>query len=154
MCIRDRVDLIKSTMASLQIKPPPWVRKMQQVQRIQQLMAHGAPATSSGDGGEGEASSGLSAQWAAHVQHSAGPGGLLLTPDAVANASPLLAMPAASTSAAASSLSGVSGAPKRVSAKQLAAERRALRAQAKAERDAAAAAAAPAGDAAPAEREV
>ena len=119
------ISLIKSTMASLDITPPPWVRKMQHVERIKQMIAAGATDCSA-DGGA--ASSQLNAQWAAHVQQASGPGGALISQEAMINASPLLAMPAAS-----GSISGVS-APRRVSAKQLAAERRALREKAKSER--------------------
>ena len=123
----ESVALIKATMGALHIAPPPWVRKMQHVQRIQQQLGSSAAAST----GDGDAEVGaLDSQWAAHVQQRTGPGGVFLSDAAVAQASPMLAMPAAA------GLSGVS-APKRVTAKQLAAERRALRA-AKAKAEAAA----------------
>lgn len=41
----EHVDLIKATMATIQITPPPWVRKMQQLQRIQQMQMQMQEAT-------------------------------------------------------------------------------------------------------------
>jgi hypothetical protein len=123
----EEVALIKSTMASLTITPPPWVRKMQHVNRIQQVLGQGGAASASDTPDEGVGGA-LASQWATHVQQCAGPGGTLLDSATVAKASPLLAMP---TTVGATNLSGVA-APKRVSARQLAAERRALRAERKA----------------------
>lgn len=111
----EEVTLIKNTMASLNIRPPAWVQKMQQVQRIQAALGQEADQEM------------LNEQWRLQVQQTAGPSAL--SDAAVLQASPLLAMPAAS-----SSITGIAG-PKRVTAKQLAAERRALRAKAKADRE-------------------
>ena len=111
----EEVTLIKNTMAELNIKPPAWVQKMQQVQRIQAAL------------GQGTNEDALNEQWRLEVQRTAGPS--ILSDTTVLQASPLLAMPAA-----AGGISGISG-PKRVTAKQLAAERRALRAKAKADRE-------------------
>ena len=111
----EEVTLIKETMKSLNIRPPAWVQRMQQVQRIQAALGKDADQAS------------LNEAWRLQVQQTAGPG--VLPEATVLQASPLLAMPAA-----ASSIGGVAG-PKRVTAKQLAAERRALRAKVKAERE-------------------
>ena len=134
-----QVKLIKETMASIHITPPPWVRKMQQVQKIQQALGgvHGErQAQQQAQQQQQQAQQPadlLAAQWAAQVQERT-PCSHLLDGDTVAQASPLTMAPVAMPSGMV--------APRRVSAKALAAERRALREKAKAERAAAAEAAA------------
>lgn len=122
---QEAVDLIKRAMAEVQITPPPWVRRMQQLQKVQQLQAQvqqaagGAPL-------EAEAAP-AQRQWGEQVQHLAS----MVPAAAIAAALP----PAPPMPAAPSSISGVC-VTRRVTAKQLAVERRAWRAQRK--RDAAA----------------
>ena len=119
---QEAVDLIKAAMAEVQITPPPWVRRMQQLQKVQQMQAQmqqaagGAPL-------EAEAHPSQE-QWPQQVQHLASmvDGGL-----------PSMAPPPAANTP--SSISGVC-VTRRVTAKQLAVERREWRAQRK--RDAAA----------------
>lgn len=128
------VDVIKATMATLDIAPPPWVRKMQQVQRIRAMQAQ-AEASAAGSevssGGGPSAVAGaapMAHQWAAEVQLRASSwapeaASLLSSGSSLAGAVPTAAGPAGT-------LSGVL-APKKVTGKQLAAERRLLREQAK-----------------------
>ena len=137
----DEVALIKNTMAGLHIAPPPWVRKMQQVSAIRQALAGSSQAPVADAAGSSAA---LDSQWAALAAQRSGPGGHLLTEATLTQASPLAAAGGAPTiGGMPGSLSGIAAAPKRVTAKQLAAERRALKAEkAKQEKERAAAASA------------
>jgi len=122
---QEAVDLIKRTMAEVQITPPPWVRRAHQLQRVQQLQAQ-VQRAAGGAPPEAEAAP-AQRQWGEQAQHLAS----MLPAGAMAAALPLAPpMPAAP-----SSISGVC-VTRRVTAKQLAAERREWRAQRK--RDAAA----------------
>ena len=40
----DEAVLIRETMAALNIQPPPWVRKMQHMQRIQEALQQAQPS--------------------------------------------------------------------------------------------------------------
>ena len=141
------VDLIKETMATLEITPPPWVRKMQQMARIQAMQQAAQHAAQLGGGGgeavaqltgvEGDAAAQLSGggaaptalpiapaqHWAEQMQQRA-PHAHLLSTATISAASPL---PAALAPSATRSLSGVAGA-RRVTSRQLADERRKMRA--------------------------
>ena len=155
---QDQVLLIKNTMAAVDITPPPWVRKMQQVQAIQmhleQQQQHQVPSEASGSDPPTAASlsGALTAEWA-HQLHSrlqAPGGGHRLPAATLVGSSPLLATPT-SGAASVSSLPvaapavpqhGLTGAfaalgplgsarKKKVTGKQLVAENRRLREEAK-----------------------
>ena len=118
----EEVDLIKRTMAEVQITPPPWVRRMQQLQQVQQMqmqMQQQMQHTAGGpplEAGAPPPQGGMQGELPPQVQQLASlvPGGQLLPP----------------TANAPSSILGVYVA-RRVTAKQLAAERRELREQRK-----------------------
>ena len=135
----EQVELIKQAMAALDIAPPPWVRRMQQLQKVQQMQAAlqqtmPAEAAADGDGGVPAAAAAAAAPqfrpdeaWVQQMQQHAGvmPGARLLSTATIAAASPFApADGGVPGSGAPTSLSGVPVGPKRVSAKQLAAERR------------------------------
>ena len=128
----DQVNLIKTTMAEVHITPPPWVRKIQQVTRIRTMQEQQAavgvlpPPVTQQDLATPEQ------YWSDQVLRRAPTALQILSGDTIANASPsmlptaLPAMPLASAAGVVMSTSGVF-APKRVSARQLAAERRKAR---------------------------
>jgi hypothetical protein len=148
------VKLIKETMAALIITPPPWIRKMEQLRAVQQAQAAlaagwaAAAGSSCGASVEGSAPGNASVDVSRHweVQVSARAGELLpdakhlLTGDTIAKASPFRPVgPAAGADAAeqGASSAGVGGMPsglaqfmavpvarKKVTGRQLAAERR------------------------------
>ena len=122
---QEAVDLIKRAMAEVQITPPPWVRRMQQLQKVQQMQAQMQQAAG-GPPLEVEAPP-AQEEWPQQVQHLAA-----MVPGAAMTAALPLLPPVAN---APSSISGVC-VTRRVTAKQLAVERREWRAQRK--RDAAA----------------
>ncbi|KAL1526751.1 hypothetical protein AB1Y20_015447 [Prymnesium parvum] len=136
---QEHVELIKATMATLQIAPPPWVRKMQQLQRIQlmqqqmqQLTAQeGQPAGPLvlPDGARASSLAVAEQAWAQHLQQRT-PGGHLLSQETIADASPL-ALPLDATTGALSTpvglASGMPGMRRKITSKQLAAERRKAR---------------------------
>jgi len=97
----EEVATIKETMAALDIIPPPWVRKMQHAQRVQQMIGAG--------------------QGVAPPQQICAPGGQLLPSHILADAAPRPGLPAGLGELAGL---GIGSKPKRVSSRQLAAERR------------------------------
>jgi len=146
----EHVQMIKSTMATLDIAPPEWVRKMQTMQRIQQMqqqmqqMQADDAAKPSGPlalpGGAQAASLAVAEQaWAQQLQQRT-PGGHLLSAATIADASPLAAPPSAPSAPPStlpglagmpgtlSHLTGVSGVQRKATSKQLAAERQKARA--------------------------
>jgi hypothetical protein len=145
----EEVSLIRETMASLEITPPPWVRKMIMMQRINATLA-----ASTSDGGSGSETGGESGSSAPMLPTAGGmipdglweqqmaqrmPTGVRLPSGTLAGSSPLDAPLPMSAG-----LSGVLAPPRRrVSARQLAAERRRLREEEKKRRAAAAGAPAP-----------
>lgn len=126
----EQVELIKQTMAALDIAPPPWVRRMQQLQKVQQMQAalqQALPAAAADGDVPAAPQFRPDEAWVQQMQQHAGamPGARLLSAATIAAASPFSpAEGGPGAGGAPTSLSGVPVGPKRVSAKQLAAERR------------------------------
>ena len=140
----------KETMAAVEITPPPWVRKMQQVQAIrmhlsQQQPPEAPPPAANNDESEATAAASsssaaaapiMAAEWAHHLQARLPTGGHGLPAATLVDSSPLMAPPAsASTTPLGLSGSlaamGLGARKKRVTGKQLVAENRRLREEAR-----------------------
>ena len=126
----DDVAIIRDTMAALDIRPPPWVQKMQQMQRIQLALQAAGPSAVPEDAAVAAANADparMQEQWAAAARVAAGPGSHLLPASTLASASPLLPASGGANAGGVPMVPGLAPARKRVTGKQLAAERRRLR---------------------------
>ena len=121
------VDVIKATMAALKIAPPPWVVKMQHIQRIRamqgQLALSAAAAGADGAAAEPPAAAAaallpnMEMQWEAEIRLRAPDAAHLLSGGAIAGAVPTIGGTDASPF-------GLPQPKKKVTGKQLVAERR------------------------------
>ena len=122
----EEVAIIKGTMASLDIAPPPWVRKMQHMQQIQRMQQQLQQPTQADDDVQTAQQQQL---WSQQV-HQRTPGSHFLPTDVVKDSTPLPppsshGMPGVAGFAGL----GITPGPKRVSSRHLAAERRKARNQ-------------------------
>ena len=120
------VDVIKATMAALKIAPPPWVVKMQHIQRIramqEQLALSAAAAGADGTAAPPAAAAAamlpnMEMQWEAEIRLRAPDAAHLLSGGAIAGAVPTFGGPDASPF-------GLPQPKKKVTGKQVVAERR------------------------------
>ena len=121
------VDVIKATMAALKIAPPPWVVKMQHIQRIramqEQLALSAAAAGADGAAAEPPAAAAaallpnMEMQWEAEIRLRAPDAAHLLSGGAIAGAVPTIGGTDASPF-------GLPQPKKKVTGKQLVTERR------------------------------
>jgi len=133
----EEVDIIRQTMAGVTITPPPWVIKMMHVQRVQHALQQASAALPPELQAEVAAAANVNTeqQWAQQLQDRT-PGGGMLAPSTLLSSMPELAAPSPialmPAAAAHGQPMGVLPIPRRrITGRQLVAERRKQREEAR-----------------------